>query len=65
MCPAQAAQDHFIVLTLSMFVLSLTQTLVFVCDVCLSFHFGLCCRKFVTCLFMHGMHGFDLSFNVN
>ena len=25
---------------------------VFVCDVCISFHFGLCCRKFVTCLFL-------------
>ena len=46
-CPAQ---DHFIfliVLIISMtFVLSLTQMLVF-----LSFHFCLCGRKFVLCLF--------------
>ena len=55
-CPAQ---DHFIFLTgliISMtFVLSLTQMLVFkifVCDVeHTSFHFGLCGRKFVLCLF--------------
>ena len=56
-CPAQ---DHFIFLTvwiISMtFVLSLTQMLVFLslydCDVeHTSFHFGLCGRKFVLCLF--------------
>ena len=52
-CPAQ---DHFICLTvliISMtFVLSLTQMLVFICDVeHTSIHFGMCGRKFVLCLF--------------
>ena len=57
-CPAQG---HFICLTLliisTTFVLSLAQMLVFLslyalCDVeHTSFHFGLCGRKFVLCLF--------------
>ena len=52
-CPAQ---DHLIFLTvliISMtFVLSLTQMLVFVCDVeHTSFPFGLCGSKFALCLF--------------
>ena len=59
-CPAQ---DHFIFLTvyiISMtFVLSLTQNVgpsTFVCDVeHTSFHFGLCCREFVLCLFGQGL----------
>ena len=57
-CPAQ---DHFIFLTVLIiskmtFVLSLTQMLVFLSlyvmlSILLKFHFGLCGRKFVLCLF--------------